>query len=398
MIRNPCNLPTMEAHSLPEALNLIMEQRGCSQSQLGRDLGKGQTWVSETINGRRGLDFAKVINALACVGWEVVIRPKRPKREKLDPVKRREFVAAAASVMLVPSPKVGPYEDPANVRELARRIARARHEHGGGATAATAMRHVRRIESAVAGRDRQLQEAASELAAEAIWTLKDAGRFDAGENVGRLALELAKLSKSPDAQSCAYSALTAVNYERGSADRALTYARDGVRLREVPEAQQAWMRLRRARTLAQVSGQQHASRDELESVRAPLEDRGFLGQSLLDAADMMMTIGITLNRIGGYAEAHNTLDQAIVLLNGSSPYLESRLLAQDVIAALGMSQLSLAADRMLALARVAPLVDSRRLDGYLRDVLTESATWGSVPDIRAARDQLKALVPADAHR
>jgi transcriptional regulator with XRE-family HTH domain len=385
----------MEAHSLPEALNLIMEQRGCSQSQLGRDLGKGHTWVSETISGKRGLDFAKVINALARVGWEVVIRPER---EKSDPVKRREFMAATASATVIPSPKSGTYEDPTKVLDLARRVARARYEHGGGATAATAMRHIRRIQQVVSGRDRHLQEAASQLAVQTVWTLNDARRFDAGENVGRLALELARLSQSPYAQSRAYSALTALNVERGSLDRALMYARDGVRLCEVPEAQYAWMRLRKAQTLVLVRGQQHASRDELESVQAPLGDRGFADQSSFDVADMMGNIGRALNNVGAPAEAHGTLDAAVALLDGTRPNLQSEFLAQQVIAALRMSQPSLAADRMLALAHVAPLVDSGRLDDYLRNVLAESARWATVPEIRDARKQLKALVPAGAPR
>jgi predicted XRE-type DNA-binding protein len=385
----------MEAHSLPEALNLIMEQRRCSQSQLGRDLGKGQTWVSETIRGTRGLDFAKVINVLARVGWEVVIRPKM---EKSDPVKRREFVTSAASIMFVPSPKAGPYEDPANVLSLARRVAHARYEYGGGATAATAMRHIRRIRPVVLGRDRQLQQAASQLAAEVVWTLNDARRFDAGENVGRLALELARLSESPHAQSCAYSALTAINMERGSPDRALMYARDGVRLREVPETQHAWMRVRKARALALVRGQRHASRDELESVQAPLAGRGFWDQSEFDVADMLGSIGTALNGVGAHQEAHDTLDEAITLLGGSWPNLQSEFLAQQVIAVLRMSRPSLAADRMRALARVAPLVDSGRLDGYLRAALAESAGWATVPDVRDARDRLKSLVPGDANR
>ena len=366
---------------------MIMEQRGCSKSQLGRDMRKGHTWVSETISGKRGLDFAKVINALARVGWEVVIRPKREKA----PVKRREFVTAAASVMFVPSPKVGPYEDPTNVRELARRVSSARHEYGGGASAATAMRHVRQIESAVAGRDRQLQEAASELAVETVWTLNDAHRFDAGEKVGRLALELAKRSQSTDAQSCAYSALAGLNMERGSVDRALMYARDGVKLSDVPQVQQAWMRLRKVRSLALVRGQENASRDELESVFTPLRDQRLSGQSAIDIADMMHGIGIALNGLGAYAEAHSTLDEAITLLGSSSPYLQSRCIAQQVMAALRMSEPSLAANRILCLAHVVPLVNSRRLDDYLRDVLAESARWATVPEIRDARDHLKSV-------
>jgi hypothetical protein len=145
-------------------------------------------------------------------------------------------VTAAASVMFVPSPKAGPYEDPANVRELARRVTHAWYEHGGGMVAPTAMRHIRRIEPALASRDRHLHEAASELAVQTVWTLNDARLFNAGENVGRLALELAKLSESADAQSRAYSALAALNAERGGADRALMYARDGVTLDATPQS------------------------------------------------------------------------------------------------------------------------------------------------------------------
>jgi hypothetical protein len=380
-------LQAMESHSLPEAIKSILRVHGWSQARLARELDVSNDWISKVKRAERDPAFGRVIKVLAGIGWEVVIRPKREK----SPVKRREFVTAAASVMFVPSPKVGPYEDPAHVRELASRVSAARHEYGGGAIAATAMRHVRRIESVVAGRDRQLQEAASELAVETVWTLKDARRFDASENVGRLALELAKRSEDPDAQSSAYSALTATNYERGRPDRALVYARDGVRISEVPEAQQAWLRLRKGRSLALVRGQEHASRDELESLQGTLQDGGFPRQSTLDAADMMEGIGVGLNGIGAYAEAHSMLEEAVGLLGDSSPYLRSRSLAQQVIAALGMGQPSLAADHMLALAHVAPLVDSRRLDDYLRQVLAESAKWATVPEIRVARDHLKKL-------
>src|SRR5918992_1159272 len=71
------SLRGMEARSLPEALKLIMRQRGCSQNRLSRDLRKSQSWISEVISGRRATEFAKVIKILDRVGWEVVIRPRR---------------------------------------------------------------------------------------------------------------------------------------------------------------------------------------------------------------------------------------------------------------------------------------------------------------------------------
>jgi hypothetical protein len=253
------------------------------------------------------------------------------------------------------------------------------------------MRHIQRIEPAMASSDRQLQEAASELAVEAVWTLIDARRFDAGENVGRLALELARRSDSTDAQSCAYSALTAANIERGIVDRALMYSRGGVQLPEVPEGQQAWMRIRKGWSLALVRGQERAARDELESLQSSLREQVFPGHSLVELADMMGDIGAALNGMGAYAEAHDTLDEAITLLGNSSPYLESRCIAQKAMAALRMSELPLAAGHILDLAHVVPLVNSRRLDDYLRDVLAESTRWATVPEIREARDHLKSV-------
>ena len=375
----------MESRTLPEAVKSIMQAHGWSQSQLARELDVSRDWISKIKRGDRDPSIGRLTRLLATIGWEVVIRPTREK----TPVKRREFITAAAFVTFVPSPKVGPYEDPTNVRELACRLFRAEHEHGGGAIAATAMRHIQRIAPALESRDRLLQEAASELAVETAWTLNDARRFDTGEGVGRLALELAKRSKSPVAQSCAYSALTAINIEWGRADRALMYAKDGLRIPEVPDGQQAWMRLRKSWSLALVRGRESASREELESLEGPLRDHGFPDQSLFEIANMMGVTGIVLNGIAAYADAYSVLDEAIIQLDDSSPYLQSRFLAQQVIAALGMSEPSLAADRMLALAHVAPHVNSRRLESYLRDVLTKSDKWRAVPEIRDAHARLK---------
>src|SRR4051812_30424930 len=110
----------MEARNLPEALKLIMEQRACSGSRLASELGVSQQWLSDVYRGKKDTPTTKAIRLLASVGWELVIRPKR---EESDPVKRREFVTAAASVMFVPSPKVGPHQDPSYLAELTQRVA-----------------------------------------------------------------------------------------------------------------------------------------------------------------------------------------------------------------------------------------------------------------------------------
>jgi predicted XRE-type DNA-binding protein/tetratricopeptide (TPR) repeat protein len=382
----------MEAHSLPEALNLIMEQRDCSQAQLGRDLGKGQTWVSEMIRSKRGHEFARVINILARVGWEVVIRPKR---EKSDPVKRREFVAAAASVMFVPSPQTGPYQDPTYLQELTRRVAADRYQNGSASGVFPAMRHIRQITSAVESRDKKLQMAASGLAVELVWTLNDAGRFDTGQKVGELALTLARLSQDADAQSRALSVLARVQYSRRDGGLAVKYAHQGVKLHELPAQQQAWLKLRHGWSLSMVNGQEGAARDVLDNVRGFLADVRSVddAEESRDTAELMGDVGRVLYDLGDYREAQGCLAEAIQLLGGSSAHVHGLFLSRQVAASLRAGQPEYAADRMLTLARVVPLVNSAQLNTNVRDVLAASRPWHAVPEIRTARAQLRAVWP-----
>lgn len=361
---------------------MIMKQRGCSQSQLGRDLGKGQTWVSEVIRGTRGHDFAKVINILARVGWEVVIRPKR---EKLDPVKRREFVAAAASVMFVPSPKTGPYEDPAYLGELTKRVAADRYERGSALSLSSAMRHIRQIRSAVDGADKKLQEAASGLAVESVYTLIDANRFDVAQKVGELGLELARRSQDADTQSRAFSGLASAQYHRGDGGLAVRYAQQGARLDDVPLRQHTWLKLRHAWSLSMVNGQQNEARRVLEEVRLFLADDP---APSLDTADLMGSVGRAFYDLGDNRKAQDCLEEAIQFLGDSSPRLHGIFLARQIAASLRASQPEYAADRMLSLVRVVPLVSSAQLNDHVRDALVASHPWRAVPEVRTARAQL----------
>ena len=370
---------------------MIMEERGCSQSQLGRDLGKGQTWVSEMIRGTRGRDFAKVINILARVGWEVVIRPKR---EKSDPVKRREFVAATASVMFVPSPKTGPYEDPEYLSELTKRVAADRDEHGGAPGVSPAMRHIRQLRSAVEGRDKKLKMAASGLAVETVWTLNDAGRFDAGQKVGELALTLARLSQDADTQSRALSVLARVQYHRGDGGLAVKYAQQAVNLRDIPPGQHAWLKLRHGWSLSMLNGQEHAARHALDDVRRFLADKGDLHrQAPGDTADLLGSVGRALYDLGEYEEAQACLAEAGQYLGHSWSRLHGIFLARQATASLRAGQPEYAADRMLSLVRVLPLINSVQLNNDVKDVLAASRPWRAVPEVRTARAQLLEVWP-----
>jgi transcriptional regulator with XRE-family HTH domain len=384
----------MEARSLPEALKLIMEQRRCSGSQLARDLGVAQSWVSLASRGKKDTSTAKAARMLASVGWEMVIRPKR---EEEDPVKRREFVTAAASVMFVPSPSASPYQDPAYVRQLAARLRSAWFEHGGVSLVPTAMRHGRNIQSAMireSVRNRELQAAASDLTYWISTVLFDARRFDAAENAGGLALKLARAAGDTNAQAWAYSRLTTVNVHRGQADRAVKYAQEGVALPDILESQRAWLNVRLAQSLALVRGQEHAARAALEHTQGYLEDAQKFGDlPARDTGDMAGTVGTALAGLRKYDNAQGYLEDAVRFTGQSSPHLQGYYLAWQAETALRDSQPSLAADRMLHLARVVPLVSSTQLDWRVTQILASSARWATVPEMRQAREQLRSVAP-----
>ena len=368
---------------------MIMDRRGYSQNQLARELDKGQGWVSDVINGKGGLEFAKVINILTRVGLEVVIRPKR---EKSDPVKRREFVAAAASVMFVPSPKTGPYQDPEYLRELAKRVAADRYQNGGSSGASPVMRHIRQIKSAVDSSDKRLQIAASGLAVEAIWTLSDAGRFDTGQKVGELALALAQRSQDADTQSRALSVLARVQQHRGDGGLAVKYAQQAIRLHDIPPQQQAWLRLRHGWSLSIVRGHEGEARHVLDHVGRFLGDsRDGDSQASRDTADLMGSVGSALYDLGEYRDAQAWLDEAVHSVGDSWPRLHGVFLARQISASLRAAQPEFAADRMLSLARVVPLVNSVRLNNNVKDVLAASHPWRAVPEVRSARAQLRSV-------
>ncbi|HZB31864.1 MAG TPA: hypothetical protein VE465_17030 [Streptosporangiaceae bacterium] len=303
-------------------------------------------------------------------------------------MKRREFVAAAASVMFVPSPKTGPYQDPTYVRELARRVAADRYERGGALGVLSAMRHIRQIRSAVDSSDKELHVAASGLAVESVYTLNDAGRFDAGQKVGELALELAQLSGETEAQSRALSVLARVHYHRGDGGMAVKYAQRGARLHDVPPRQHTWLKLRHGWSLSIVNGQEHQARNALDDVQAGLADAP---EGSLDTGDLMGSVGRAFYDLGEYRRAQDCLEEAMQLLEGSSPQLHGIFLARQIAASLRAAQPEFAADRMLSLARVVPLVNSDQLNNNVKDVLAASHPWRTVPEVRAARAQLHSV-------
>lgn len=208
----------VEARTLPAALKAIMEQRQWTRAQLADALGVSQTWVSHVSRGMRDTTMGKAIELLSRVGWQVRMSP-----EVEEPVERREFLTAAASVIFVPSGRASanPYQDAEYVNTLADSMARGRYELGGVPLVANALGHVHRIRELVERvRGARLQQAISNLMYQATLVLYDAGRSGHAEHTGRIALDMAVLGADVDGQARAFDALSRVCLERGNHARA----------------------------------------------------------------------------------------------------------------------------------------------------------------------------------
>lgn len=305
-------------------------------------------------------------------------------------MKRRDFVAAAAAVVFVPSPKSSPYQDAEYVRVLADRLAGNRYELGGVPLAPSALDHVRKAGRVIGdSRDRRLLMAASVLADQAALVLYDAGRLTVAAHVGTTALSLSRRAVDFQGQANAYDTLSRISGYRGDHARGVAYARKGLRLPDLPAGQRAFLNMRLGRSLAAIPGQGNASRTAFDRARSTD------GLSPLGEAAMIGDVGIGLGLLREYREAEALLDEAAELIGRWSPLFQAQYLGRQIQTALRASQPSHAAARMFALAGVAPLVTSSRLDKRISEILGQSAAWHNVPEMRDARAQLSSVSRQD---
>ncbi|MFB9838656.1 hypothetical protein [Actinoallomurus acaciae] len=373
----------MDADVLPKALKAIMSRHGWSQVELAAELGVSQSWVSQTSRGVKDSGIAKVQRLLDRIGWEVRITPKTEN----DAVKRRHFVSAVGSIAFVPSPKIAPYQDPEYVRALAERLAQDRYEQGGMPVASTALRHLKKVGFVISGKDRKLQSAASDLACEAARIFYDSRRYDVAERAGSFAFELARRSGDVNGQAAACSALSRISIDRGHGDRGIMYARQGLALSDLSPSQRAWLKLRMARSLALVGGQERAARHRL----AELGDTE--GLSPYEKADMKGNVGVALAGMRAYRDAHAAIAEAVALSGQCSPLLLVAYKAWQAEAALAASEPLMAAEHMAALARISPMVSSARVNAHIAGILGMAARWSDVPELRQAREHLHSVQP-----
>ena len=375
----------MEVRSLPDALQAIMESNAWSQTDLARELGVSQAWVSDVSRGKKDTTFAKAVGLLARVGWEVRLSPRAE-----GPVERREFMAAAASVIFVPSPKASPYQDANYVAALADALARNRYDLGGVPLVASATAHISRIERAVArNRVTVLQQAASRLADQAALVLYDAGKLGAADRAEALSLELAMRAGDPEAQARAFDGLSRISLYRGDSARAVAYAQRGLRVPELTNSQRASLSMRLGRSFALIPGQRSASHAALDQARA------VSGLSPFEEATLVGDVGIGFGQLRVYRQAGALLSEAAGAIGRWSPLFQAQYLGRQIQTALHAADPAFAAGRMAELARALPLVASARVNKRAREILVTSAQWVQVPEISEAREHLQAVMPFD---
>lgn len=107
---------------------------------------------------------------------------------------------------------------------------------------------------------------------------------------------------------------------------------------------------------------------------------------------MIGDIGIGMGLLRSYGEAEALLNEASEVVGQWSPLFQAQFIGRQAQTALRASQPSLAAARIFALARTAPLVNSSRLDIRIAEIFKATERWSKVPEIRDAREHLESIM------
>lgn len=312
-----------------------------------------------------------------------------PVAKDRDPVDRREFLTVAASVAFVPSPTVSPYQDPDYVQALASRLESSKEQLGGVPLISTALRYVRRVEAVINSRDVALQRAASDLVRSASLVLYDARKLKLAEKVGNVSLTLARRAHYVEGTAHSYENLC---FFTTSVDpvRAAHYAQRGLQVAELTEEHHARLNARLAVALSKKSP--HAHRGSRLSQSAIDLARGFDALPQVTGAVITGNAALALAGLRRHQDADAAFTECLHLFEGF-PLSRATWATQQVKASFSAMALPEAADQISSLVRIAPLVDSARLDSRLREILAISAPWSKVPEIQRAREQLRSVLP-----
>ncbi len=303
-------------------------------------------------------------------------------------MERREFLAAAASVMFVSSAaSSNPYLDPDYVRALADSLARGRYELGGVPIAARALGHVKQINNIKTSTiGIELQGAASDLMYQASIALYDAGRLAQAEHAGTIALDLAHHAQNFPAQARAYDALSRVSLYRDDSMRAVHYAQRGLRIPDLPSSRLSSLHMRLGRGLAGIKGSQKEARDALDRA---LDARGL---SAFAEAALSGDVAIGLSQLGQYGQAAQLLGDAADAMGQWSLLFRTQYLGRLAQTAIQANNPALAVNHIQSLTRALPFISSARVNSQAKDIIQGSAKWDQIPEVRVSRERLHAML------
>lgn len=352
-----------------------MAHRGLTGAGVAREIDTTQPWVSMVLNGKRDPGMTRSADVLDRLGWELQLVPSGEG----DPVRRRDFLLAAASATFVPSPSASPYTDAAYVTRLTDRLVNHEGQLGGAPLAREALRHARRLSRVLRStRDRELQAAASRLCRQAALIMHDVRDYDRAEHLAGMALTLARRAGESAVQAHAYDTLSLIAaYDPDG--RGAEYARRGLKVADT-STDRAMLAVRHGRALALSSDQVGARRSFEDALK--LVPGGPL------AAEIYGNAGIGLTDLGMPRAAESYLATAVDL-TASTPFIQSLYLARQTKTAVRAQDPDAAAPMMTALVAVAPMVDSPRLFIHLRHLIDATSRWAGIPDVRDARDALQ---------
>ncbi|MDX6741620.1 hypothetical protein [Actinocorallia sp. A-T 12471] len=373
----------MEYSDLAQAAQAIMKERGWTQAQLGEALGRTPSWASLVASGKNDVGFSRLAKMLGRVGYELVIRRKPDEAE----VKRRAFLASAATVALVPSANGNPYRDPEYVQALSQRIGANLYGSGGLTAVEEAAKHLRRVKLTAADvKDTRFLSAASSLARHVSLVEYDARRLPQAKEAGKLAVVFARAADDHTGQIGALNELSMFGAYEGDGLNSHLYARQALTIPDVTPEEEAAAHVNFGRSLGLLNEKRNSAL-HLDRARE-------IGEGLdhFQRLNLIGNVGVALHDQAAWEPAQNAFQEAVNGLAPSSPWLAANLMARQVQGALKASQPLLAADLMESLGRLAPLVSSARLDTYLHEIGTLSAPWKHTPEVKTMRDQLKVLL------
>jgi tetratricopeptide (TPR) repeat protein len=363
----------MKVNDLGDAFRVVMSHHGWSGARLARELDTPQPWVSMVLNAKRDPGMRRSAELLARAGWELQVVPAGD-----DPVRRRAFLMAAASVPFIPAPKASPYSSPAYLDALAGRMAHNEAQLGGAPLAREATRHATRAIPAAKAAGANLQVSASRLLRQCALVLHDVRQLGRAEETAAMALKLARAAGDLPAQAQALNTLSLITAHLPDG-RGAEYARHGLQLPGTDDDERAMLAARLGRALALAPAHRGEARRWLEHA---------LELQPNDEAEISGNCGIGFTDAGmpGLGERYLTTAAS---LTASSPFLHSLYVARQAKTAIRGQAPELAAERMAELTALAPLVESPRLTIHLRHVYDGTRRWDGIREVRDARAALK---------